>query len=32
MKKFFGQVIELMAEGNFFASQGGPIMLVQAES
>jgi beta-galactosidase GanA len=32
MKKFFGQIIDLMADGSFFASQGGPIMLVQVEN
>ena len=32
MEKFFNTVIERMAAGRFFASQGGPIMLVQVEN
>ena len=32
MKSFFNEIIGLMAKGMFFASQGGPIMLVQVEN
>jgi beta-galactosidase len=32
MEKWFGKIIDLMAAGNFFATQGGPIVLVQVEN
>lgn len=29
MEKWFNKVVSVMAQGNFFATQGGPIVLVQ---
>ena len=32
MEKWFNTIVSLMARGNFFATQGGPIVLVQVEN
>lgn len=32
MEKWFNTIVSLMAKGNFFATQGGPIVLVQVEN
>ena len=32
MEKFFNTIIKMMAQGKYFASQGGPIVLVQVEN
>eukprot|EP00040_Diaphanoeca_grandis_P031845 m.191403 g.191403 ORF g.191403 m.191403 type:complete len:783 (+) comp32431_c0_seq1:96-2444(+) len=32
MEKFFNLIIDMMAKGNFFATQGGPIVLTQVEN
>lgn len=32
MEKWFNHIVQLMAQGSFFATQGGPIVLVQVEN
>jgi hypothetical protein len=32
MERWFNQIVQMMAKGNFFATQGGPIVLVQVEN
>jgi len=32
MEKWFNTIVQRMAAGRFFATQGGPIMLVQVEN